>query len=92
MDELPDTAALTVREIDHVGHVFQFSAAHATGAAGWVARPTRYSLTLDALDLQRRLVDEPSGGEHPVATTRLFSTTADAMLLVEAGEPVGPGS
>ena len=95
MDELSDTAALTIREIDHVGHVFQFAAAHATAAADWVARPTRYSLTLDALCHQRRLMDEPNGGEHPVATTCLFSTTAmtaGAVLLVEAGQPAGPGS
>ncbi len=92
MDELSDTAALTIREIDHVGHVFQFGAAHATRPADWVARPTGYSLTLGALDLQRRLVDELSGRERPVTTTRLFSTTADAMFLVEAGELVGPGS
>lgn len=83
LDVLPDAAALAVGELDHHGHIFQLTAAQATGASARIPRPTGYTLTLGAPYLQRPLVDEPSGGANPVALTRLFSAmaeTADAAF------------
>ena len=53
------------------------------GPSEWIGRPTGYTLTLGAPDLQRPLVDEPSGGANSVALTLLFSAmaeTADAAF------------
>ncbi len=77
LDELPDKAMLAGRDLIHRGHEFNLIAAREEGASEWVARPIRYTLTLDAPYLQRPLVEEPSGGADPVALTRLFSATAE---------------